>query len=72
MHQQQHTQQSHLLACPHCQRDQQVQKVSDLVASGTVNGTSRGSYWGRTGGWFSGRNVHGTTIRWHHQQTALA
>jgi hypothetical protein len=72
MQQQQHSQHSHLLACPRCQSDQQVQKVSVLVASGTVNGISHGYYWGRTGGWFSGRNFHGTTMRWHYQQTALA
>jgi hypothetical protein len=70
--QQQQQQHIHALTCPHCHSDQQVQKVSAIVASGTVNGTMHGIYWGRVGGIFSGRSFHGNTIRWHHQQTELA
>ena len=35
-------QSSWLWACPHCGREDQVQKVSALVASGTTTGTAYG------------------------------
>jgi hypothetical protein len=56
------------LTCPHCQREDRVQKVSALVAQSTTTGMTSG--W--TVGSASGRRFHGHTVAWSRQQTVLA
>ena len=61
-------QSSWLWTCPHCQREDRVQKVSALVASGTTTGTAYGWTVGRAGR----SRFHGNTVEWSRQQTVLA
>ena len=61
-------QSSWLWTCPHCWREDQVQKVSALVASGTTTGMEYGWTVGRAGQ----QRFHGNTVEWSRQQTVLA
>lgn len=58
----------HALTCPHCQREDRVQKVSALVAHGTTTGMHYGWTVGRVGR----QRFHGHTVAWSRQQTLLA
>ena len=54
--------------CPHCHRDDQVQKVSAAVAEGTATGTSYGWTVGHAGH----QRFQGNTVTWSRQQSMLA
>ena len=58
----------HSMVCPLCQRDDQVQKVSAVVAEGTVTGTSYGWTVGHAGS----HRFQGNTVTWSRQQSMLA
>ena len=56
------------LACPHCQHEDRVEKVSALVATSTTTGMSYGWTVGHAGS----QRFHGNTVAWSRQQTMLA
>ncbi len=54
--------------CPHCHQEDQVQKVSAVVAEGTATGTSYGWTVGHAGS----QRFQGNTVTWSRQQSMLA
>lgn len=65
--------QQSFLTCPSCHRDQSVQKVSAIVASGTTTGTTQGIQFGYVHTSLLWRHrFTGRSILWNQQQTQLA